>query len=266
MAADGWTPVAESSGWTPVAESAPSASLVENMGMRDPGGYIESDAPSAPSDLISLLKSSAHPQSLADLLPLLVPNAASPVGETLAAWGASLRRVLPKTEGVKSIPIDMLKDLYRQAYPVENTARLTGDMAPKLNEVLSQALDDVRQADTLNTPAKAMGGSVRAVLARGLNVNPQIQSGEMVATLPDKWGMTAIQPADLAKMTPQRNWSTNLQAAEASISPMEKQLMDSAIARGISPMTAAKTLADNDPVKFTALVKLYLKPLTDKMQ
>lgn len=79
-------------------------------------------------------------------------------------------------------------------------ARLSTARAPALSESLTQALDEIRSGDTANTPVQMIGNRKPTLNIAQKNrprIDPQLR-GEMVATLPDKWGVTTLLPKERA--------------------------------------------------------------------
>lgn len=98
---------------------------VLNMGMRQPGGYETQDFAPPASPTMEALRSSAHPGSVKDLLPLLLPNAANLSGvtlEMLGSWFNAAKRAIPEAKTLRGLPIETLKMLYADAFPSESKA------------------------------------------------------------------------------------------------------------------------------------------------
>lgn len=194
--------------------TASAAPLVEHMGARPTGGYTVSDSASTEHPVMEALSSAAHPKDIGDFLGLLVPSAVGEGAVTapIKAYANAARAAYQRTGSLKSLPVQMLKELYWSAFgKAANGARLVKDPT---NEFV-QALNELRSMDTANTAVEKVGGSVKpAAAGKGrINVDPatvNTRSGpSLTATLPDKFGMTAVQEPALARIAPNTAWTAN---------------------------------------------------------
>lgn len=194
-------------------DGASAAPLVEHMGARPTGGYTVSDSVSTEHPVMEALSSAAHPKDIGDFLGLLVPSAVGEGAVTapIKAYANAARAAYQRTGSLKSLPVQMLKELYWSAFgKAANGARLVKDPT---NEFV-QALNELRSMDTANAAVEKVGGSVKAAAAgKGrINVDPATvttKSGPLTATLPDKFGMTAVQEPELARIAPNTAWTAN---------------------------------------------------------
>lgn len=208
----------------------PLTGLSDTINGRDP------NAPPAQNPLRDMLMSAAYPTSLGDFFGLLLPSAIGEGAVTapLRAYAKAASTAYKRTGTLKSVPIGMMKELYWTAFgKPANGARLVKNPT---NEFVA-ALNELRSADTLNDAAEVVGTAAKKASATGVNVNPatvSTRSGPMTATLPDKRGLTALQPPDLARVAPNSAWTTSKLPTHEQIENLRQLLLN--------PM------ADKDPV------------------
>lgn len=134
---------------------------------RPAGSSHLSDAP--PSDLMQMLTSAAHPQSVGDFLGLLIPSAGGglrSVVDTAKMGGQVLRESVGEAPSLSKLPLTILQKLTKRAYPPEVTpgamSPRLASKAPVLTDVLTEAVNDARKPSPPSSVSLPGGDTFRA--------------------------------------------------------------------------------------------------------
>jgi hypothetical protein len=122
-----------------------------------------------PSALLQMLQGAAHPQSLGDLLALVIPGNAHGVQglvDTAKVGGQVLRDATMDAPSLSKLPLTILQKLTKRAFPPEVTPTAMSprlaSKAPTVEQAITDALNEARQAPKPSKVSLPGGDTYRA--------------------------------------------------------------------------------------------------------